>query len=192
MTLEQALALYNQLYAAVDFNGAKPEGVSDKYWKALGESQKFTESMPLGERGVRSQKSADSSEYAIEVFGSIESWTLADFRYYLERAGEKKVRVKIASQGGNAAVGLGIYQLIAKRGNVVTETYGPIASAASIIWLGGEERLVDEIATSVVVHNSWLMAFYAGNAQGWDALNKKIQNALTKHCLLYTSPSPRD
>ena len=76
-------------------------------------------------------------------------------------------------------MGLQIFNILKKRGNVITETDGPIASAASIIFLGGSERLVNKTATTIMIHRSWIMAFFAGNTNDWESLVKEIKKILS-------------
>ena len=169
----------------------KPEGASDQWWKAYSEAAAAANpEAPRGQRGVSVHvKGHDGpateevlaqaeGEITIKIYGYVESWTLSDFDYYLTRAGSNPVRVRIASPGGDAGVGLQIYTLIRKRGNVITEADGPIASAASVIFLGGQERLVPKEAASVMVHRSWLFTCMAGNVKAWAELMKKIANVL--------------
>ena len=75
-------------------------------------------------------------------------------------------------------VGLQIYTMIRKRGAIITEADGPIASAASVIFLGGQERLIPKEAASVMVHRSWLLACQAGNVIAWRKLLEKIESVL--------------
>ena len=158
----------------------KPAGVSDKWWEQYSavHDPNMAEK-PRGERGVKALISKDATDaefYTIKIYGEIAWYTLEDFDYFLSQAGKKKVKVRIASPGGNASVGLQIYNVIRKRGNVVTETDGPIASAASIIFLGGQERLVNETAMTLMVHRSWIFSFIMGNAEEW----KKTYNEARK------------
>lgn len=181
-----------ELQQAIDFHSRvnnvkleRPMGVSAKWWEEYSTAHKeafANKDKPVGERGV-TLETQDSdgnalSEHVIKIYGAIEGWTLSDFNYYLNKAGNNPVRVKIASPGGSASVGLTIYGLMRKRGNITTETDGPVASAASIIFLGGNKRLINKIGVSVMVHRSWLMAFFAGNAPEWNKLNDKIQGVL--------------
>ena len=171
----------------------KPEGASEEWWKSYVEARdSATPDAPRGERGVTlvepkaaegesgiEAKAQADGEVTIKIYGFIERWTLVDFDYYLEQAGSRKVRVRIASPGGDAGVGLQIYTMIRKRGNVVTEADGPIASAASVIFLAGQERLIPEEAASVMVHRSWLLACQAGNVIAWRKLLEKIESVLS-------------
>ena len=63
-----------------------------------------------------------------------------------------------------------------------------IANPEVGVWAGG-----DSISTSNASKGS--VRHYAGGhrrAITWNAIDVLIESPLTKHCLLYTSPSPRD
>ena len=191
--LQLAIEAYQDLRGRT--SEAKPDGVSDKWWKSYVEARDaINPDAERGQRGVTATGLADEAaegadgaepkaeidgEVTIKIYGPIERWTLQDFDWYLSRAGSRPVRVRIASPGGDAGVGLQIYTMIRKRGGVVTEADGPIASAASVIFLAGQARLVPEEAASVMVHRSWLLACMAGNVSAWKGLLSKIENVLS-------------
>ena len=204
MTGEMTSALLIAIMAYQDLRDkspdAKPEGVGAEWWESYTAARDAaTPDAPRGERGVtatglpeeggaggtegaqpqpQSQVDGDE-EVVIKIYGYIERWTVSDFDYYLSRAGTRPVRVRIASPGGDAGAGLQIYTMIRKRGGVTTEADGPIASAASVIFLAGQERLIPKEAASVMVHRSWLFTCQAGNVGAWKSLIQKIENVLT-------------
>ena len=191
--LQAAIKAYEDLRTGLPegLSAIKPTGASDQWWKAYSEAAEAVDpSAPRGQRGVsvhveghegpvtEEVLAAAEGEITIKIYGYVERWTLSDFDYYLSKAGSNPVRVRIASPGGDAGVGLQIYTLIRKRGSVITEADGPIASAASVIFLGGQERLIPKEAASVMVHRSWLFTCMAGNVTAWQGLLKKIENVL--------------
>ena len=198
-SLQLAIKAFHELRGALPEGlvATKPEGASDKWWEDYKAAAEAADpNAPRGERGVSMQivradgtvvesgvegeapKAEVEGEAVIKIYGYVERWTLQDFDYFLSRAGSRPVRVRIASPGGDAGVGLQIYTMIRKRGGVVTEADGPIASAASVIFLAGQERLIPEEAASVMVHRSWLFTCMAGNVNAWTELVAKIANVL--------------
>ena len=177
--LQSAINRYNELYKAGVAPSERPENISEELWNAYMSAEKEDiANKPRGQRGVIAE-AQENGNYVIKLYGPIMWYTLEDFDYYLEKAGNAKVTVRIASPGGNAAVGLQIYNIMVKRGNIVTETDGPIASAASIIFMGGSERLVGKTATTVMVHRSWVFTYLFGNVEEWEKLFNDIKNVLT-------------
>ena len=69
--------------------------------------------------------------------------------------GKKKVRVRINSLGGDIDEALAIYELLLSMGDrVTTECYGRCASAATVIAMGGHQRLMSRYAL-FLVHKCW-------------------------------------
>ena len=175
--LQAALEAYSKLMA--DASATKPTGVSEEWWSRYSAAAKAIKpDAPRGQRGVAGQAAATGNEYVIKLYGPIRDWALDDFNYYVEQAGSKKLRVRIASPGGDADVGLLMYNMLRKRGEVCTETDGPVASIASIVFLGGGERLVAREATTVMVHNAWVTAAFSGSATGWNNFSERVTKAL--------------
>ena len=76
----------------------------------------------------------------------------------------KEVNVHINSYGGDVAEGLAIYNTLKNSGKKVT-TYcdGFACSAASVIFMAGDERLMNE-ASLLMIHNAWTYASGDANA----------------------------
>ena len=76
----------------------------------------------------------------------------------------KEVNVHINSYGGDVAEGLAIYNTLKNSGKKVT-TYcdGFACSAASVIFMAGDERLMNE-ASLLMIHNAWTYACGDANA----------------------------
>jgi ATP-dependent protease ClpP protease subunit len=79
----------------------------------------------------------------------------------LRSIGAKDVEVHINSPGGDMFEGIAIYnRLLEHPGKITVKVFGLAASAASIIAMAGEERLIGSGAF-VMIHNCWVLA--AGN-----------------------------
>ena len=178
MLTEKVKTAIQQYYAAANLNlSEKPDWMSEKYWDLYSDAEKFTGNEPRGERGVKVESRTSGDGSVIKIYGVIYPWTLGDFDYFLSQI-DGKVTVRLASPGGDSYVGLQIYNIIRKRGNVLTETDGPIASAASIVFLGGSERKINKTGSHLMVHQSWAGACFAGKVEEWEAFYKDIAKAL--------------
>ena len=72
-----------------------------------------------------------------------------------ENAGASKIRVRINSPGGNAAAGLAIYHLFRNYpARIETCADGIVASAAAMIFLAGDDRLMPKEGAA-----NWMMHF---------------------------------
>lgn len=107
------------------------------------------------------QAAVDSSETTITIYGIIgEDWygegvTLNRIDAALRSIGDRPVTVYINSPGGDMFEGIAIYNRLREHSQkVTTKVLGIAASAASVIYLAGEER---EVASSafLMIHNCW-------------------------------------
>lgn len=103
------------------------------------------------------------------IFGNITSypWKEKDRDAYsivkeLEELGAEEVKVHINSYGGEVAEGLAIYNTL-KNSKMKVATYcdGFACSAASVIFMAGDERIMNE-ASLLMIHNAWSYGY--GNA----------------------------
>lgn len=113
-----------------------------------------------------SQQRAD-----IYIFGDITSypWDESDVSSYgLSKAlegleGVDEIKVRINSYGGEVAEGIAIYNALKNHpAKVVTECAGFACSIASVVFMAGDERVMNE-ASLLMIHNAW--SAYAGNAE---------------------------
>ena len=73
----------------------------------------------------------------------------------LKRVDTPNLTVRINSYGGNVADGLAIYSLLSEfEGHLKTIVDGFACSAASVIFMAGEERIVPENGL-LMIHNAW-------------------------------------
>lgn len=107
----------------------------------------------------------------INIFGDITSFpwlegdmSAANLSRQLDQMGDvNEIHVYINSYGGEVAEGLAIYNAL-KRHKAKVKTYctGFACSIASVIFMAGDERIMDE-ASLLMIHNAWTCA--QGNAE---------------------------
>lgn len=106
---------------------------------------------------------------SLYIFGSITSypWREKDKDAYgivkeISELEVDEIDVHINSTGGAVAEGLAIYNVL-KNSNVKVTTYcdGFACSAASVVFMAGEERVMNE-ASLLLIHNAW--TYGQGNA----------------------------
>lgn len=111
-----------------------------------------------------SEKEAD-----LYIFGDITTWPLdeKDRDAYgivkeLQALDVETIKVHINSYGGDVSEGLAIYNTLKNsKSEIVTMCDGFACSAASVIFMAGDERIVNE-ASMLMIHNPWTLA--RGNA----------------------------
>lgn len=98
----------------------------------------------------------------IEIYGGI-GWdvTASDVSRLLKEAAPGPVTVRINSPGGSVFDGIAIASMLRRHGDVTAIVDGLAASAASIIAIGAERRVM-AAGTLLMIHNPWSMA--GGNA----------------------------
>lgn len=115
-------------------------------------------------KGARIRAAASSGQPAtLELMGEV-GWDFgpSDVARALKEAKGQPLQVDIFSYGGDAFAGLGIYQqLKGHDAPVTTRVLGVAASAASVIAMAGQERIVPE-NSAVMIHPSW--SFTMGGA----------------------------
>lgn len=111
----------------------------------------------------------DENETELYIYGPIEEKTLIDdwfgtgkdktgaftLKEALKRVDTPNLTVRINSYGGNVSDGLAIYSLLSEfNGHLKTIVDGFACSAASVIFMAGEERIVPENGL-LMIHNAW-------------------------------------
>ena len=116
-------------------------------------------------------KNEQSDSADLYIFGDISSWP-SD--YYGDKSAWSIVKelkdldvtqlhVHINSYGGDVAEGLAIYNVLRNHSaEVITYCDGFACSAASVVFMAGEERVMSP-ASLLMVHNAWTIAL--GNAE---------------------------
>lgn len=103
------------------------------------------------------------------IFGDITSWpwlesdvSASGIVNELQSLDAKEINVHINSYGGEVAEGLAIYNTLKNSDmKVTTICDGFACSAASVIFMAGDERIINE-ASLLMIHNAWTYA--NGNA----------------------------
>ena len=116
------------------------------------------------------QLTQNNHEVDIQIYGDITSWEWFDSdvsSYTLSKQIEglecDQINVYINSYGGEVAEGLAIYnQLKRHKAKVKTVCDGFACSAASVIFMAGDERVMST-ASLLMIHNAWTYA--GGNAK---------------------------
>lgn len=103
----------------------------------------------------------DICHYAWETFGEVSAVNLSK---QLEEMGDvKQINVYINSYGGEVAEGLAIYNALKRhKAKVTTYCDGFACSIASVVFMAGDERVMNE-ASMLMIHNAWTWA--SGNAE---------------------------
>ncbi len=112
---------------------------------------------------------ASGEEADLYIFGDITTWPWDEkdrdaYGIVKELQGLEagKVNVHINSYGGDVSEGLAIYNVLKNsRAKVTTYCDGFACSAASVIFMAGEERIMNS-ASLLLIHNAWSWA--SGNA----------------------------
>ena len=107
---------------------------------------------------------ADGADVAeVMVYDEIGMWGVdaGEFATALQAIAAPTINVRINSPGGDVFAGVAIYNaLVDHPAYVRTEVDGLAASAASVVLMAGDERIVKP-GTQVMVHDAW--GFAAGN-----------------------------
>lgn len=135
----------------------------------------------------------EDGEAFIHVFGDIVSWEWfeSDVSSYtlakeIEGLDVDTINVYINSYGGEVAEGLAIYnQLRRHKAKVKTYCDGFACSAASVVFMAGDERIMSN-ASLLMIHNAWLLTAGDQNALRKDAddletINQATINAYMNH-----------
>lgn len=128
----------------------------------------------------------DNKEASIYIYGDIVSWewfesdvssyTLAKEIEALPE-GIETINVFINSYGGEVAEGLAIYnQLRRHKAKVKTYCDGFACSAASVVFMAGDERIMSN-ASLLMIHNAWLLTAGDSNQLRKDADDLETINA---------------
>lgn len=108
--------------------------------------------------GVRLDASNDGATATISLIGDVGyDVTVAEVDDAIAAAKGTPLNVNIHSYGGDAMAGLAIYQMLKSHdAPVTTNVLGVAASAASLIAMAGNKRVIPENA-ALMVHNAWAM-----------------------------------
>lgn len=129
----------------------------------------------------------------ITIYGDITSWEWfeSDVSSYtlsklIQESQAKTINVCINSYGGEVAEGLAIYNALRNHpATVTTRCDGFACSAASVVFMAGDNRIMNE-ASLLMIHNAWTSA--KGNAEelrkqadDLDTISKTVAKAYMTH-----------
>ena len=98
----------------------------------------------------------------------------------MDRVKGNRLLVRINSPGGNASDGMAIYNLFRSYdGEVTTRVDGVAGSAAGLVFLGGDKRVVPRDGATVMLHESRTFDFVVGTAKNIMEKAKRLETALT-------------
>lgn len=127
-------------------------------------------------------QAADNKPAVLSIYDEIGFWGVQakDFIKELGSVEAKSLTVEINSPGGDVFAALAMYNALRASGKeIVTKVMGVAASAASLIFMSGDKRVMPK-NTHLMIHNPW--SFAMGNAdelrEQADALDK-IGSSLT-------------
>ncbi len=117
------------------------------------------------------QMEVDGNEADIDIYGDITSWpfldsdvSAANLSAQLADLDVDAINVNINSYGGEVAEGLAIYNALKKhKAKVRTRCDGFACSIASVIFMAGDERIMNE-ASLLMIHNAFSWAEGDANA----------------------------
>lgn len=120
------------------------------------------------------------NEANLNIYGDITSWPWEELgevsavslsKQLAELGDVSKINVYINSYGGEVAEGLAIYNALKRhKAKVVTYCDGFAASIASVIFMAGDERIMND-SSLLMIHNAW--TYGCGNA---DELRKQADD----------------
>lgn len=129
----------------------------------------------------------DEKRADLYIYGDIVSWPwlesdVSSYNLAQEIAaleGVDTIDVYINSYGGEVAEGLAIYnQLRRHRAKIRTVVDGFACSAASVVFMAGDERAMSN-ASLLMIHNAWMLAMGDQNGLRKDADDLEVINAAT-------------
>lgn len=109
-------------------------------------------------------KGENNAPARLTVFDEIGFWGVQakDFVKQLNSVEAKEILVEINSPGGDMFAGVAMYNALRASGKeIVTKSMGVAASAASILFMAGDKRVMPK-NTFLMIHNPWVIAM--GNA----------------------------
>ena len=122
---------------------------NDKYFQFVKLDESLTELFIYGD--IRKPS-------LIERWLEIEDGSRVDaysFKDALNEVDTPNLLVRINSMGGQVSEGLAIYSLLSDfKGHLITQVDGFACSAASVIFMAGEERIIPESGL-LMIHNAW-------------------------------------
>ncbi len=112
----------------------------------------------------------ENREASITIYGDITSWPWLESDVSAYRLSNQidgldvdTINVYLNSYGGEVAEGWAIYNALRRhKAQVVTHADGFVCSIASVIFMAGDQRIMEEVS-ALMIHNPWSRA--SGNAE---------------------------
>lgn len=143
-------------------------------------------------------KKVEGEMTELYIFGEIKSYTwnekdvgAFDIAKELNDV-EGDLLVRINSYGGEVSQGLAIYNLLVdfgKQHKVITQNDGFACSAASVIFMAGEERIMKD-ASLLMIHNAWSWA--SGDSNALKKAAEDLEKVTQPSVKIYTSVGKLD
>ena len=121
------------------------------------------------------QMAQAGDEFVIRIRGIIHDYhgvSVTKIIEALDEANPTNIRVLIASPGGHVEDGMALYADLRARAKdgarIVTEARGVVGSAASLIFLAGDERRLVE-GSMFMIHGAWFQGMNAKEWRAWTA-----------------------
>lgn len=113
-----------------------------------------------------------------------------DLAKELMELGNKNLKVRINSYGGEVAQGLAIYNLLKDyKGTVTTVCDGFACSAASVVFMAGTNRAMPK-SSLLMIHNAWSLA--SGNANELKKIAEDLEKITQPSIEIYKTVSNLD
>lgn len=137
-------------------------------------------------------KQESEAKAELKIYGPITSWKWSedevsayDFEKELSELTANELTVKINSYGGEVADGLAIYNALRNfKGKVTTRVDGFACSIASVIFMAGDTRIMNE-SSLLMIHNAWTWA--AGDSNAMKKMAEDLEKITEPSIVAYLS-----
>lgn len=132
--------------------------------------------------------------YRINIYGDIDpdhGVSVKDIAEQLDKADGQDIDLHISSGGGDAFEGIAIMDVLRLHpGRVVAVVEGLAASAASVIAVGGSDRLIMNGSSSLMIHDAWTGT--AGNSRDMAKISDELNRMSDIYAKIYADKAGTD
>ncbi len=126
--------------------------------------------------------------FGIEDPSQVDAFTFKDA---IDNVDTPNLVVRINSYGGEVAEGLAIYSLLSDfKGHLITKVDGMACSAAAVVFMAGQERIVPESGL-LMIHNAWTSGV-SGNANELRKTAEDLDNITKPSINIFTSKTGQE
>lgn len=185
MTLEQMMAMMKEMRP---FSEVEAIATRLDHYKKLAGDHSFASLQPNydgSQQWAIDKPEARTGHVNVRISGPIDDWfgtNVRDIIKQLDDTNPKSINVLIESPGGFAHDGIAMYVDLRTRADkgvaVTTEARGLVASAASAIFMAGDQRHMPT-ATTLMIHNPWTFMFAGGDLKTLKAYMAKLDRHMT-------------